>query len=325
MPPPVADPAAGPLPDLRVSRHLSPAEADEVLALVEAAAEADGARPLSEHVTLHLQHGGDARSIHVVARDPSTGQLLGYAHLDATDAVAGPSAELAVGPWARRRGVGAALLDRLLELGGGGPGTLRLWAHGSDTAAARLAAARGFHRVRRLWQMRRSLYAPLDPVMLPEGVSLRSFDPDADAEEWLALNARAFADLPDQAGWTRLDLQRRIAEDWFDAAGFLLAHEQGGRLVGCHWTKVHGGPGGHGEPGQAHGHEQLGEVYVVAVDPSRRRRGLGRALTLAGLHHMRRAGLGSAMLYVDSENAAGIRLYGSLGFAVWDSDTLFRR
>jgi mycothiol synthase len=53
--------------------------------------------------------------------------------------------------------------------------------------------------------------------------------------------------------------------------------------------------------------------------------GLGRALTLAGLHHLRHLGLSAALLYVDADNEAAISLYRALGFAPWDSDTLFRR
>ena len=53
--------------------------------------------------------------------------------------------------------------------------------------------------------------------------------------------------------------------------------------------------------------------------------GLGRSLTLAGLEHLRDRGLSTALLYVDADNTAAISLYRSLGFAPWDSDTLFRR
>jgi mycothiol synthase len=297
-----------------------------VLALAEAAAAADGAHPLSEHVVLHLRHG-DPDALHLLAEDPGTGQLLGYAHLDLDDSADGPAAELAVSPTARRQGVGTALLDVLVTRADQEPGRLRLWAHGTDAAAGRLAAAHGFRRVRRLWQMRRSLYAPLDPVVLPPGVTLRAFDPDRDPEPWLALNARAFAALPDQAGWTRADLDRRMAEPWFEPAGFLLAEQVDSRLVGFHWTKVHGHharAGGDPEDGHRH-HEPIGEVYVVGVDPQARGGGLGRALTLAGLHHLRGRGLASALLFVDADNAPAIALYRSLGFATWDVDTLFRR
>ena len=306
------------LPRFRVATELGPDDVARVLALADAAAEVDGAQPLGEHVVLHLRHGGD-HSVHVLAEDRA-GALLGYAHLDLADPGEGPAAELAVSPGARGRGVGARLLGELVDLASEHSGALRLWAHGNAGPATRLATAHGFTRIRRLWQMRRSLYAPLPPVDLAEGVHLRPFDRQRDTRAWLDLNARAFADLPDQGTWTEADLARRVAEPWFDSAGFLLASTADEQLVGFHWTKVHAHVSG-----SVHQHDPIGEVYVVGVDPAHRGRGLGRALTLAGLHHLRRAGLGSAMLYVDSDNTAAIALYRSLGFAVWDSDTLFGR
>jgi mycothiol synthase len=320
---------------LRATRHPTGDDVRRVLDLARAAAAVDGAYPIGEHVVLHLRHdggagghrggaGGDrgdpgghgAHSLHLLAEDPTTGALLGYAHLDTRDRAEGPSAEFAVSPGARRRGVGTLLLDELLRRSADEPGRMRLWAHGADAAAGHLAASRGFHRIRHLWQMRRSLHAPLAPVHLPEGIALRTFDPAHDEAGWLALNARAFADLPDQGGWTAADLRQRMAEPWFDPEGFLLAEDPSGTLLGFHWTKVHG---------HADAPHPLGEVYVVGVDPAAQGRGLGRALTLAGLHHLRARGLSSALLYVDSGNAGAIALYSSLGFAPWDSDTLFRR
>ena len=162
---------------------------------------------------------------------------------------------------------------------------------------------------------------------------------ERDIVEWLALNAAAFTDLPDQGGWTRADLEQRMAEPWFDPDGFLLAEAADGRLVGFHWTKVHSHGHGHHHLDDAthshagegsalpsgHAHEPIGEVYVVGVDPGMRGQGLGRSLTLAGLHHLRHQGLSAALLYVDADNEAAISLYRALGFAPWDSDTLFRR
>ena len=241
---------------------------------------------------------------------------MGYAHLDATDVVEGPSAELAVDPSARRMGLGRMLVAELLELSP--DGRLRLWAHGEQSGAADLALSMGFTRSRVLWQMRRSLLAPLPRAVVPEGIIVRPFRPGVDNEAWLAVNAVAFSDLPDQGGWQLEDLERRLREPWFSADGFLTAW-QGDRLVGFHWTKVHGGVG------EDHTHATLGEVYVVGVDPSVRARGLGRALTIAGLAHLRSLGLAQAMLYVDAANTRAIRLYEGLGFARWDSDVQFRR
>jgi mycothiol synthase len=286
-------------------------EVAAVLAVVEAATEADGVRPLNEHVMLHLRYGGDeqARAVLLYADD----RLAGFAHLDPTDAVAGPSGELVIHPEFRRRGLGRRLLDAVLAETGG---RLRLWAHGGHPGAERLAASAGFERARSLWQMRRSLYAAFPAPVLPEGVRLDTFRVGADEEAWLQVNARAFAHHPEQGAWTMEDLKRREQEPWFDPAGFFTARRDG-RLVGFHWTKIHGD----GE----HAHEPLGEVYVVGVDPSEQGTGLGRALTLAGLRHLRARGLAQAMLYVDEANTPAIRLYESLGFTHWDTDVMYRR
>jgi mycothiol synthase len=311
----------------RVDERLGAAEVAEVLDLVEQAAQSDSVTPLSEHVLLHLRHGGDEGDRHVrVHRD---NELVGYAHIDLTDEVEGASAELVVAPQHRRTGVGDALMKGLV--GVSADGRLRLWAHGGHTGAAHLARAHGFDQVRVLWQMRRSLHSALPTPRLPAGVRLRTFEPGVDDDEWLAVNARAFAELPDQGGWTRADLDRRLQEPWFDPTGFLVAvtDDPDGveRMVGFHWTKIHGGHTHTHSPSHSHshGHEPMGEVYVVGVLPEFQGSGLGRALVLAGLAHLRSRGLAQAMLYVDAQNTTAIRLYESLGFARWDTDILYRR
>ncbi|MEO6822216.1 MAG: mycothiol synthase, partial [Candidatus Nanopelagicales bacterium] len=165
--------------------------------------------------------------------------------------------------------------------------------------------------------------------VLPSGFALRSFLPGLDDEEWLGVNARAFSDLPDQGGWTMSDLHQRMAAPWFDPAGFLLATtasdppSQGERIAGFHWTKIHDRI--RSTASGAHEHDRLGEVYVVGIDPSAQGRGLGRALTLAGLHHLLATGLQTVMLYVDDANVAAVGLYRALGFATWQTDVEYRR
>lgn len=301
------------------ARRLDPAEVRAVHALVDEAAAADAVAPLSEHVMLHLPLGGDEDVRHVLAREPAGGRLLAYGHLDVTDPVAGASAELVVHPEARRHGLGRRLARELLQQAP--DGRLRLWAHGDLPAARHLAAALGFTRSRVLWQMRRPLLDPLPPYALPEGVRLRPFAVGRDEREWTALNARAFAGHPDQGRWGVEEVLLREQEPWFDPEGFLLA-EQDGRLVGFHWTKVHGSdPAG----GRDHPHGPVGEVYVVGVDPDQQGRGLGPALTLAGLHLLQRRGLDTVLLYVDESNTRATHVYGGLGFRRAVTDVCWSR
>jgi mycothiol synthase len=98
-------------------------------------------------------------------------------------------------------------------------------------------------------------------------------------------------------------------------------------VIGFHWTKVHGGDAHeHEHSGEHdHGHEAIGEVYVVGVAPSQQGRGLGRALTVAGLRYLRGRGLNEAMLYVEGDNEAARAVYRGLGFTWWDTDVMFLR
>jgi mycothiol synthase len=324
--------------DVAVRDRLTEAEASAVLGLVHTSAAADGTAPLSEHVMLHLRYGGDPRARNLLAFRGS--ELAGYAHLDATDPVDGPSGELVVHPRFRRNGLGGTLARAVVAQARGQ--AVRLWAHGDLPAATRLATTAGFVRVRSLWQMRRSLTAPVAEPVFAAGLSLRTFVIGRDEAAWIELNRRAFAHHPEQGAWTREDLDQREREAWFDPDGFFLA-ERDGRLAGFHWTKIHGGgregsPGdgarGGGKPGEdggtrgpggsGHGHDAIGEVYVVGVDPAERGTGLGRALTLTGLRYLRAHGLAEVMLYVDESNTPAIRLYESLGFSHSGTDVMFR-
>jgi mycothiol synthase len=304
-------------PGARITQGpLAPERAAQVLALAATAAAADSVAPLSEDVLLQVRHGSPplARDL-VLAADGRP--LLGYAHLDEPDDEAqggDMSGELVVDPSRRRRGHGTALLAGVLA-GTSGHG-VRLWAHGDLPGAEALARKAGFTRIRALLQLRMPLAkAPAADPVFPGEVTVRPFAPGADEAAWLAVNHRAFAHHPEQGSWTMDDLLLREGEPWFDPNGFFLA-ERDGRLAGFHWTKVHQPEAGAGAP--------IGEVYVVGVDPGQQGGGLGKALTLTGLAHLRRLGLAEVMLYVDEDNTAAVKMYTALGFELWSTDVMYR-
>ncbi|MEO6881706.1 MAG: mycothiol synthase [Mycobacteriaceae bacterium] len=280
--------------------------------LLAQAQRADGVEPVGEQVLHSLgETAGRGGAAHL--RAVVDGVTVGYANLVRAPGEP-PVGELAVHPEHRRRGYGAALLSAVRERGG--PGT-RVWAHGDGTPAQSLAAAVGLVGVRDLLQMRLDLRA----VELPElpdrpDVAVHTYRGPVDDEAVLAVNNAAFSWHPEQGGWGPEEMAQRRAEPWFDPAGFFLAVDSGGsgELLGFHWTKVHAGTDT--EPA-------VGEVYVVAIDPGAQGRGLGRLLTLAGLHHLRDAGLGSVLLYVEGDNDAALHTYQRLGFTVFHLDRAY--
>ncbi|MFL6176527.1 MAG: mycothiol synthase, partial [Ornithinibacter sp.] len=176
-----------------------------------------------------------------------------------------------------------------------------VWAHGMLPAADALARAAGLVMTRSLHLMSRPLTDAdaVDPV-LPQGFSVRAFEPGRDDQTWVALNAAAFARHPEQGRLTVADLHERMAQPWFDPAGLLLVVDDAtGQVVAFHWTKVEGAKG---------------EVYVVGVDPAHQGRGLGGPVTRLGLAHLAKAGLREVELYVDGDNTAARRTYERLGF-----------
>lgn len=283
---------------------LTPVQVRDVLALADDAQRVDGVRPINEATELRLRAPADA--VHLLS--VQDGDLRGYAQVSGV-ATATPEVELVVVPGHRRHGVGRELLREAVALSDEQP--LQGWAHGDLPAARAFAASEGFEAVRGLWRMRRAADVPLPELTVPDGVRIRAFEPGRDEDEWLAVNARAFAFHPEQGRWTREELAARMVERWFDPAGFLLAHDATtGELLGFHWTK------------EENGH---GEVYVVGVDPSAQGRRLGVLLTLAGLHHLHGRGVKRVDLYVESDNEPALAVYRRLGFRQDAVDVMYRQ
>ncbi len=282
---------------------LDAAQQARVRQLVAAATEVDGVAPVSEQVLLALAEEGQ----HLLATDGSV--ITGYAQLS----VDGLSAEVVVAPQHRRHGTGSTLVAQVLRA----DPDARVWAHGNGVAAQGLARRLGLVSRRELWQMRLDLDdAQLAEVVVPQGIRLRTYLPEVDDDAVLAVNNAAFAWHPEQGGWGADELAQRRGEAWFDAEGFFLAVDDDDRLLGFHWTKVHPPEGS--DPA-------LGEVYIVGVSPQAQGRGLGRTLTLVGLHHLRSKDLPTALLYVESDNTAAVHTYTKLGFTKYHVDVAYGR
>ena len=259
--------------------------------VARASTETDGVEPIDEAARMSLAHRG------------LTGTRVwldegGFALLRGHDL------DVVVAPARRGQGLGRALVaTALAEVSE----EVTAWSHADHPAAAALAREFGFEAVRALWVMARDAGA----VEVPEvdGVTIRGYR-DSDADEVLRVNAAAFAHHPEQGSMDAANLAERMAEPWFDPAGLLVADE-GDRLLAFHWTKQHS--------------PELGEVYVVAVDPTAQGRGLGRAVTAAGLAHLASVGVRRVILYVESDNEPAIATYSKLGFEHTQTHVQYRR
>ncbi|MDF1597523.1 MAG: mycothiol synthase [Acidimicrobiia bacterium] len=261
----------------------------------------DGHHPLSEN-KYRTMRGAQSSGEGFVIEE--SGIPVGYLQLLASKIDGTYEFELAVDP-ALRGELEEPLLESALararQLGGD---TAMAWVY--TPGGERPLQEFGFEPLRDLHQLRVPLPAAAPQMVLD--IQIRAFE-NSDEDALLSLNNRAFAGHPEAGNWTAEDLHERQAHQWYDPTGIRMAFF-GERLVGFCWTKEH--PGG------------LGEIYLIAVDPGFRGRGVGRAIALDGLDYLSSAkGSTQGMLYVDAVNESALRLYEGLGFEVHHTDRVF--
>jgi mycothiol synthase len=294
--------------------HLPANDVSRVRDLIDTAADHDGASAIGEHKFLRVsaaQQGGGCMAVLAEEGD----RLVGYANAETfpIDGGCRLAAELVVRPDARRRGTGSAMVAAILERARNTYRADRVdaWAYYHLPGSRELAAKFGFHPSRTLLHIRMSLPEAFPEAALPDAVRLRAFQPGRDEAEWLALNNLVFAGHPEQGAWDLADVQARLQQPWFNPEDFLVA-TQAGRMIGYHWLKLDHA-------------SRKGEIYVIGVHPDQQRRHFGRALTIAGLQHMRERGMREATAYVDQENRGALAMYESLGFRADRTDLCYSK
>jgi len=298
--------------NVEIKRRMAEADIAAISSLLEAASVADGHRALGEHQWLDLVQGGREGFAGFVAREAGRERVIGYAQISrgndsdwAVEYVVHPRWRITTGTELRSELLSAAL-GVIASQGGG---HVHLWVPKPGPVDDEVADALGMKRGRDLVQMRRALPVEEESAV----IAVRGFRPGEDEEAWLEVNNRAFHGHPEQGSWDLATIGERERQPWFDPEGFLL-HERDGRLAGFCWTKVYESDDEDDAVPEGLKYE-LGEIYVIAVDPDFQGHGLGRQLVLAGLAWLCEAGVGTGMLYVDHDNGAARKLYFSLGFA----------
>lgn len=288
--------------DVRVLHTLTPADRAAIDAFLDEA-EIDDCSQLDDHLQADLRHG--PRPGFVAALATESDRTVGYAQASSGNQGFVVDSIVWSGAQAGMDDIREALLRTLLDALPDGA-SVTWWADDPLTSDP-LAAALGMSKGRTLLQMR----CPL-PLGVTTDVATRPFVVGADEAAWLEVNNAAFAWHAEQGGWDLATLRQREQEAWFRPDGFLL-HERDGRLAAFCWTKLH------------HTEQVVGEIYVIAVHPDFHGLGLGRALTVAGLSWLHRAGATEGMLYVDAGNTSAVGLYRTLGFEVVHTDQAYVR
>jgi ribosomal protein S18 acetylase RimI-like enzyme len=146
--------------------------------------------------------------------------------------------------------------------------------------------------------------------------TLRGYRP-SDEEALVELSLRAWEPVFDAANEALgPDLFLRLRGDWrvgqaTEVRGVLadstqrvwVAEDDGGRAVGF-------------VAGKLHREQELGEIYMIAVDPGAQGQGLGRALTTVATAWLRQSGMRAAMIETggDRGHAPARRLYKKAGY-----------
>ncbi len=293
---------------LVVTRASDPNQRVQIEALVARASEHDRRSPLSEQKLHDFHHGRGHETDGLVAVVDRT--VVGFAQLSGSPSMWG--LEIVVDPdWRNDHGIRQELARAAVDLAlQTSTRPVHFWVSAPTAHDDDLAHRLGFVADRDLWQMTVPLPLQEQPSF-PPAATLRPFVVGQDELAWLTVNNRAFADHPEQGGWTIETLRGREGEPWFNPDGFLLL-EENGQLLGSCWTKVHRSS----DP-------PMGEIYVISVDPSAHGQGLGRALTVAGLTWLFEQQLSVGMLYTTASNTAAVALYRALGFEVSHVDRTY--
>ena len=177
----------------------------------------------------------------------------------------------------------------------------------SDSADARhLLSTEEFLPVKTYWQMRwdgdEIPSVGLPPVGLPQGFSLRPFVRDRDEDELTRLQNAAFEHSWGFSPNTVEEIGARVRLERSDTGGIIFVVD-GSRLSAYNWTMIASNDSG-----------STGWIAMTGVHPDYRGRGLGRAVVVTGLEHLKARGVDGVELEVDSENVPARDLYLGLGF-----------
>jgi mycothiol synthase len=175
--------------------------------------------------------------------------------------------------------------------------------------AKKLFEELGYHHIRSLYHMLIEMNAPVPEPEFPEGITLRTYNPETDAEAVYRAEQDAFHD---HFGYVERPFEQGL-EKWkhnrehggYDPALFFIAMD-GDEIAGINLCRTH-----------SFYDEDRGWVSSLGVRRPWRKRGLGLALLHHSFNEFYRRGKRKVGLGVDAQNLTGaLRLYEKAGMHV---------
>jgi len=268
----------------------------------------DGLRMMLEHPYMDPAHN--------LFFAEAEGRLAGYGELWHAPGRPRNTLRVLVHPDWRRRGLGTRLL-RTIEARARALGGQRLdtQIESSQQGGRSFLEARGFRPVHYSWQMLLPDVSAAPPEW-PRGCTARTFVPGLDQRTSVELENQAFLDEWEFVPVELAEIEGFVRSPSFRADGVIYAVVDG-QVAGECWCWID-------DEAVARSGEKQGDVWCLCVHPEHRRRGLGRALLLAGVQWLREQGMASACLYVDGANERAKHLYESVGFGAVRTDIWYR-
>ena len=224
----------------------------------------------------------------------------------------------------QRRGLGTVLLrwieERQRRVAAAHPDVekrLESWANELETGRVALLEGNGYEIVRYDYEMERPNLDDIEPLPFPPGIELRPAREEDLRRHW-EVEIEVFRDHWGSVDATEDSFERTRTDPRREMSLWVVAW-QGDEIVGQVMNRID-------RESNAELGLRRGWVSSVGVRRPWRRQGIGRALVAESLRVLRDAGMTSAGLGVDAENAHGaLGVYEASGFQVVRTERVYRK
>ncbi len=303
-----------PITNQFVIRPLVPAD---IPAIVAMHAEAEAREPVGDYLTVSeyqewlsgpFGKGAVVTVAFAAKADRSEGKLVGELVVEKDERNEFAWADTLVHPDYRQRGLGSALYDMALaDARKRGATELRIHPNQKHLMGIDFLARRGHQPERYFWDMRLPAEtAVAEQPQLPPGFTVRTFVRGQDEQAFMEARNASFAEHYASVPRTLDEIIALTNFSYFDPAGLFLAFAENGEVAGLCWTTIDR------DEIAARG-EEVGWINTLGVVPAYQRHGLGRALLLIGVQHLRQQ-VPIVELGVEGKNRKALPLYESVGF-----------